>query len=262
MTERLQPQDVTKMINFYGDFLCILNGKAKIYMQDIRDVKADSQLIGMELREGDYLDPYCALDHFPTERLRSINRRVKDNRVVKMTIQHSAWAKESSRFFYIPTHVYHLYVKDKNYLSIFSKEDIEQYLYHSLPKCVDLVSEKKKLQIKETLKFKILHPNTVLADESRNDLPVCYAVIAGDLRVFKKDPTCHAEAEHHDHDEKEHGKAHRHPPKVKSSKLEKIKDKVARGEYGRLVTLLNFDDMLTEDSKVFVGFDPAWQAKE
>ena len=144
MTERLQPQDMTKIINFYGDFLYVLNGKVKVYMQDINDVKEDTQVIGMELREGDYLDPYCSMDHFPTERLRSINRRIKENRVIKMTIQHSVWVKDQSKCFYIPSNIYHLYVKNKNYLSIFSKEDIEQYLYHSLPKCVDLVSEKKK----------------------------------------------------------------------------------------------------------------------
>ena len=39
-------------------------------------------------------------------------------------------------------------------------------------------------------------------------------------------------------------------------KHQKIKDKVARGDFGRLVTILNLDDMYTEDSKVFLGFNP------
>jgi len=56
-----------------------------------------------------------------------------------------------------------------------------------LPNCIDLVSEKKKLQIKETLKFTIVGPNTVLVDESHDDVPICYSVILGDVRVFKKD---------------------------------------------------------------------------
>ena len=79
-------------------------------------------------------------------------------------------------------------MKNKNYLSIFSKEDIETYIYNTLPKCVDLVSEKKRTQIKETLKFMILPPNTILVNESDDEVPICYSVVSGEIRVFKKDP--------------------------------------------------------------------------
>ena len=125
MKERLEPQDMTKVINFYGDLLYVLNGKVKVYMQDINGVKEDGDIIGMELRAGDYLDPYCSMDHFATQRLKSINKRIRENRIIKMTIQHSVWQQDQSKFFYLPQNIYHLYVKNKNYLSIFSKEDVE-----------------------------------------------------------------------------------------------------------------------------------------
>jgi hypothetical protein len=86
MTERLKPQDMTKIINFYGDLLYVLNGKIKVYMQDIKEVREDGNLVGMELQAGDYLDPYCSIDHFPTQRLKSINKRIRENRIIKMTI--------------------------------------------------------------------------------------------------------------------------------------------------------------------------------
>ena len=116
---------MTKIIDFSGDFLYVLRGKVRLYMEDISQMDERTLYLGMELNAGDYLDPDCK--HFPTERLTSINRWVREHRVVKMTIQHSAWREEATRFFYIPGKIYHLYADHdaKNYLSIFSKEDIE-----------------------------------------------------------------------------------------------------------------------------------------
>ena len=57
---------MTKIINFYGDLLYVLNGKIEVYMQDFKEAREDGNLVGMELIAGDYLDPYCSMDHFPT----------------------------------------------------------------------------------------------------------------------------------------------------------------------------------------------------
>jgi len=63
---------MTKIINFTGDFLYVLGGRVKIYMADVNRMDENAVYLGMELNEGDYLDPDCK--HFPTERLTSINR--------------------------------------------------------------------------------------------------------------------------------------------------------------------------------------------
>ena len=63
---------------------------------------------------------------------------------------------EPSKLFQVRKEYYELYTRDKNYLSVFSKEDIEHYLFQSFPKAVDLSSEKKRRQIKQTFTFDII----------------------------------------------------------------------------------------------------------
>jgi CRP-like cAMP-binding protein len=42
----------------------------------------------------------------------------------------------------------------------------------------------------------ILPPNTVLVDEKDDDLPICYSVVSGEIRVFKKDSDWHSTVLH------------------------------------------------------------------
>jgi hypothetical protein len=42
--------------------------------------------------------------------------------------------------------------------------------------------------MKEILKFDLIPPNTVLATEGQIDVPICYAIISGEVMVLKKDP--------------------------------------------------------------------------
>tara|TARA_B110000285_G_C14625932_1_gene381225 strand:- start:146 stop:502 length:357 start_codon:yes stop_codon:yes gene_type:complete len=88
-----------------------------------------------------------------------------------------------------------LYVKNKNYLSIFSKEDLSMFMSQVLPKCSDLSSEKKRRQIKEMLKFDIIPPNTVLATQGQAEVPICFAIISGNVMVLKKDSSLKGELE-------------------------------------------------------------------
>jgi hypothetical protein len=69
MSERLQPQDLKKMINFLGDFIYVISGKVKVYLMDSQNIDEDANLLFVELKEGDYLDPYCKLESFATKRL-------------------------------------------------------------------------------------------------------------------------------------------------------------------------------------------------
>lgn len=85
--------------------------------------------------------------------------------VVKLWIKHSAWKNESTKFFILPSKIYNLYAQNKNYLTKFSKDEINLFLAQSLPKCTDIISEKKRRQIKEILKFDLIAPNTVLETE-------------------------------------------------------------------------------------------------
>ena len=143
----------------------------------------------MELKKGDYIDPLCQLSHFKTKRLFSINKKVREMSVVKLWIKHSAWKNESTKFFILPSKIYNLYAQNKNYLTKFSKDEINLFLAQSLPKCTDIISEKKRRQIKEILKFDLIAPNTVLETEGQSDVPICYAVISGEIIVLKKDST-------------------------------------------------------------------------
>ena len=116
------------------------------------------------------------------------------------------------------------------------------------------------MQIKETLKFDILPPNTVLADQNQDDVPICSAIISGDVRVFKKDSD-YAHDFPHDHalDRAEQGgRSHEEEAACGHGR---VQDRILGGGYGRLVTHLSFNDMTTTDSKVFIGFDPSWQTK-
>ena len=122
------------------------------------------------------------------------------------------------------------------------------------------MSEKKKVQIKETLKFDILGPNTVLADESQDDVPICSAIISGEVRVFKKDSRHPHDFEHdHDLDRAEQPRAPNR--ELVDCRHGRVQDRILAGGYGRLITHLTFNDMTTTDSKVFIGFDPSWQTR-
>lgn len=153
------------MFNNYGDILYVLKGTIKIYLQNVE--KNDAKLIYMELKRGDYIDPLCQLSHFKTQRLLSINKKVREMNIFKIWVKHSAWKNEASKFFILPSKIYNLYSNNKNYLKIFSKDEINQFISQCLPKCSDLVSEKKRRQLKELLKFDIIPPYTLLASEGQ-----------------------------------------------------------------------------------------------
>ena len=55
-----------------------MSGRVKIYLQDIGDYTANQKLVGMELTEGDYIDPQRNLNSFDTKRLKSINQRIRE----------------------------------------------------------------------------------------------------------------------------------------------------------------------------------------
>ena len=58
-----------------------------------------------------------------------------------------------------------MYTRDENYLSIFSKEELELYLLGCFPKAADLASEKRKARMKAILTLDHVAPNTLLALE-------------------------------------------------------------------------------------------------
>ena len=75
--------------------------------------------------------------------------------------------------------------------------------------------------MKEILKFDLIPPNTILATEGQTDVPICYAIISGEVMVLKKDPKINIT--HDDSLEgEEHTKFNKH--RFGSCKHEKVTD--------------------------------------
>lgn len=124
------------MVNINSDLIYVSTGTVKLYLRELE--KNDKSLFLLNLRPGDYIDPLCPLTHFRTTRILSINKKVREMSLVKLVIQHSIWEEDITSYFRVPSPIYHMYVNNKNYLSIFSKEDIDLFLNFSFPDAVDL----------------------------------------------------------------------------------------------------------------------------
>ena len=144
----------------------------------------DSRLKYIDLVQGDFIDASQPLKHFKTTRQESINRFLREMIVNKVEIQHSD--HQETEFFYVPGHIYHHYLKNKNYTKIFARENLNNFLHECLPKSSELLSEKND-DLAEILSFEILRPNTLLSLEGQSKVGTCYAVVSGSLRVFKFD---------------------------------------------------------------------------
>ena len=93
------------------------------------------------------------------------------------------------------------------------------------------------------LKFDIIPPNTVLATQGQAEVPICYAIISGNVMVLKKDSSMKKELEgqvdeHLLEDEATKFSSH----KMAGTKHEKVSDQVQRGYFGRIIAKLNFAD--------------------
>jgi hypothetical protein len=116
-----------------------------------------------------------------------------------------------------------MYVKDKNYLTVFSREEINQFLNNIFPDCTDLVSEKRQKQMKEMLKFEMVPPNTLICEEGVSSYPLCQVFVFGNVRVFKRDDPSSA--------------------KKTSLRPQRVQEMIQNGEYGRQISMVSHKDM-------------------
>ena len=138
----------------------------------------------MDLRNNDYINGAQSLRTFKTQRLFSINKNIREQIVVAIEIQHNDVAP--TQFFYIPGKLYHLYLNNKNYLSIFSREGLNNYLHDCLPRSNELLSE-KNVTFRNIFSFQVVEPNTLLSMENERETENCYAIVSGSIKVFKHD---------------------------------------------------------------------------
>ncbi len=74
-------------------------------------------------------------------------------------IKHSIVKIKQTKFIIIPLLIYSLFIKNKNYLSIFSKEYIEEFLLNCFPHANELETEKGKKNMRKMFDLKIINPN-------------------------------------------------------------------------------------------------------
>lgn len=152
--------------------------------------------------------------------------------------------KSNVRVFYIEGKYHTLYTKNKNYLSVFSKDQIDSCLLECFPSSVDLQTEKRKKQLKEILKFDILAPNTLLTLEGQSNVPIAYLILFGNIRFFKHDKSPEEQIS------KNAGQERRIP--IKNAN---VQDNIKKQTYGRLVSNVQFNDTKTSECKLFFGFE-------
>lgn len=185
--ERSQDQNITRMVNPSEDYIYVIQGTMKIIIENTSIEHRDPNLV-IELHSGDFVEPSCPLNlnYFKTKRLLQINKSLREQRVKQISIRHNV-LKRNAQLFFIPSKYHRLYTRNKNYLSVFSKDQIDKCLLECFPQSVDLQTEKRKKHMKEIIKFDILAPNSVLTLEGQAKVPIAYFVLFGNIRVFKHD---------------------------------------------------------------------------
>ena len=126
-------------------------------------------------------------------------------------------------------------MQNKNYLTIFSREGLNNYLHDCLPRSNELLSE-KNVTFQNLFSFEVLDPNTLLNAEGERETENCYAVVAGTVKVFK------------------HDSRSSQTTSVIDKRL-KVTDLVTQGAFGRHIATLDFNDLKTIDDKIFLGLE-------
>lgn len=116
------------MFNPHEDYVYVISGSVKITIQNMNSQNLDASSSSnsdavLELFTSDFIDPTCPLNlnYFKSQRLLNINQLLREQRVKEITIQHHV-LKSNARLFYISGKYHRLYTKNKNYLSVFSKD--------------------------------------------------------------------------------------------------------------------------------------------
>ena len=178
---------------------------------------ADSNSDILELSQGDYIDPWCRLESFPTKRSRSINELIRQRVVQKVVIRHSLWEDLQTKVVRIPGEVYKMFTHNKSYLKQFSKDEVDHFLKSLLPGASDSTSEKQQHILTEALTFKLKPPHSLLVKEGSHDCINSFTLVQGELRVFKG----------------AHARSHSQEDNAIS-----VEDKIAQGFFGNQIARL------------------------